>query len=102
MNIPDNIFWDSTLKEVHYLMECYSESYNYKIRNKIEMIDYQSWLSGVYIAKAIQSCFSKSGNYPEKPFGLKEEQKPMTLEEARRIEENKIRQYMSGGGRNGR
>lgn len=82
-------------------MDCYAEAYNQKEKNKITMIDYNSWLIGVYVAKAISSCFERSCKYPDKPFGIIE-QKPMTLEEARKIEENKIRQYMSGGGRNGR
>ena len=96
------MFWESTLDEIYYYFEIYKKSYEQIQKNEMLKKDYDSWLLGLYVKSSILSSLTKDNKYPEKPFGLKEEQKPMTLEEARRIEENKIRQYMSGGGRNGR
>lgn len=97
--MPIELFLKSTLTEVHFYLQAYMKSYD----EKKQEVDNNAWLNGVYVLYAIGSCLSSNNKYPEKPISLDEyEKKNMTIEQLRQIEENKIRQYMSGGGTNGR
>lgn len=44
------------------------ESFWKRKKNQWEMVEYQSWLSGIYVMNAIASSFSKKHKYPENPM----------------------------------
>ena len=43
-----------------------------EIEYQHECINYQAWLTGVYVLQAIGSWSSKKTKYPDKPYGINE------------------------------
>ena len=57
-------------------MKLYEEKY----KRDVDRMDQDAWLSGLYVSRAIASCFSKNAKYPKKPYTYKEAQQ--SLEES--------------------
>ena len=51
-------------------------------KEKLEYINLSSWLNGLYVAKAIQACFSKDEQYPQKPIDFNADEKVNTKDAA--------------------
>lgn len=81
------------------LLWTYRNLYIQKIEQDIElqkqMINYQSWLQGLYNYNAIASAFSKNAKYFEKPIEFNS--KPKTIEEKRQELMHKIKAQKSRG-----
>ena len=62
-----------------------------EIEYRHECINYQSWLTGVYVQLAVGSAFNKKIQYPSKPFDI-------SGKKASKINlEQRIRQQLSRG-----
>lgn len=57
-------FLHSTPKYINMFIEAYEK----KIEYEIDMIKYQSWLTGYYTLNAIGCSLSKKNKYPDNPF----------------------------------
>ncbi len=99
------MLWGSTLEELYDILQIYLKVYENKRKTEMEKLETTCYVNGIYMLRAIAPFFGGE-KFPEKPIGIlvdvKEQEKKLTLQELRQIEENKIRQYMSGGGINGR
>lgn len=73
MDIPYETFWILNPR----LLKPFAKAFKSKQEEKQATINYTAWLNGIYISRAIGSCFSKDNHYPEKPIDLfeKEEEK---------------------------
>nr|DAT24079.1 MAG TPA: hypothetical protein [Caudoviricetes sp.] len=62
-------FLRSTLKDLRIRIEQYGISKNEEIQSQLINMDYQSWLTGLYM-KASISCvlFPRNASYPSKPI----------------------------------
>lgn len=56
------------------ILDVYQKEYERKQQEKADMIDYASWLNGMYVMEAVSSLFSKNNNYSEKPHHLLEKE----------------------------
>lgn len=76
-------FWN----EEPNLLWTYHSLYTRKMEQRQQEIDYCAWLQGVYICKAIASCFSKNQKYPKEPAYIKQAnmQKQNKAEVAKKI-----------------
>lgn len=63
--IPYDTFWKINPK----ILKMYQDAKTEEVEMRSKVTDYTAWLNGVYVAKAIASCFSKGAKYPDKPFG---------------------------------
>lgn len=61
-----------TPKAVRMTVEAYGRRLKHKIQRENELIEYQSWLSGMYVAHAIGCNFSKNATYPDNPLVSRE------------------------------
>lgn len=53
-----------------------------KSQEQIRLIDYTSWLNGLYIVNAVQTAFNpKKAKYPKTPMFQEEEKKSLSQEE---------------------
>lgn len=57
-------FLHSTIKSINYRVLAYRKEKEYKARE----IEYQSWLTGIFVMNAINCCFSKKATYPKNPL----------------------------------
>lgn len=64
-------FMDMTPK----VFNAYRKANEEEEQKKVDLIDYSAWLNGLYVRRAIASCFSKDSKYPEKPFTEEEREK---------------------------
>lgn len=53
-------------------MQIYQESKQKELEEQSKLMDYSAWLNGVYVAKAIGSCFSNKVKYPVNPITLQQ------------------------------
>lgn len=49
------------------ILDVYQKEYEQKQQDEVDMIDYASWLNGMYVMEAISTLLSKNNNYSEKP-----------------------------------
>ncbi len=84
--MPLQEFWNDDPDLLWTYRNSYMQKMEQDIKLQQEIINYQSWLQGLYIQKAIASNFSKQVKYFEKPIDFNE--KPKTKQEiAQRIKE---------------
>lgn len=57
-----------TPKAVRMTVEAYQERMEQEIKQKNELIEYQAWISGMYVAHAIACNFAKNASYPDNPL----------------------------------
>lgn len=79
-------FWDKDPSWFWVLRE----TFNKKIREQTELMNYQAWLNGIYIQYAIGSCFSKNTRYPSEPLNLGNNN-TIDEETKKKIEERNVR-----------
>ena len=48
------------------------EGFYERRKNDWERVQYQSWLSGLYVMNAIEACLSRKNRYPNNPMEQKE------------------------------
>ena len=57
-------------------MGIYQQAYMDKMKDQINMADYNAWVHNQYTLMAIGNALNgKKCKYPKKPFGIKEEEK---------------------------
>lgn len=56
-------FFHSTMRDVNLRIKAYKEEKEYRTKE----IEYQSWLTGVFVLDAIGCSFSKGRKYPDNP-----------------------------------
>lgn len=61
-------FRHSTLRDIDYRIEAYMNEKEYRAKE----IEYQSWLTGIFVMDAIGCCFDKKHKYPENPLITRE------------------------------
>lgn len=59
-------FFHSTLNDVMLMIQ----SKNNQVEEKIKFVEYQCWLTGVYIQHTLACAFKKSYKYPENPIAV--------------------------------
>lgn len=64
-----------------------------EIEYQHEYINYQAWLTGVYVLQAIGAWSNKKTKYPDKPYGIKENKTSNSLVKL----EAKIKRQLSNG-----
>lgn len=72
IDISYDLFWKLNPRKIKSFEKTYKEKTIFKQQEKMEFINYQSWLNGIYVAKAISACFSKEHSYPIKPIDMKQ------------------------------
>lgn len=71
-------FRHATMAEINSRFKKYKEEKEYRAKE----IEYQSWLTGLYVQNAIASCFDKKTKYPKNPLEEKEVVEDMQLTES--------------------
>lgn len=79
--IPYETFWVINPR----IMELYQNAKKDDVERQQKIIDYTGWLNGMYVTRAISSCFSKRGRYPNQPISLNEERQELSDEEKFKI-----------------
>lgn len=67
-------------------MNLYQEEYVRTKEEEMKLMDILAYYQGLYVQRAISSCFSKRAKYPKKPFSLQNEEK-------KRVEEMSEEEY---------
>lgn len=44
------------------------EAYWKRQKSALEIVEYQSWLNGLYVMNAVGACFNKKNKYPDNPM----------------------------------
>lgn len=52
------------------ILNIYNDEHNKKMQEEADMMDYQAWLNGLYVFKAINASLSKGGKYLQERIGL--------------------------------
>lgn len=66
MNRKD--FLRSTIRDLQVRIREYEKSKRDEIETQVKLIEYQSWLSGLYVKSAVSSALSDKAKYPDKPI----------------------------------
>ena len=51
-------------------IEPYIKKYEIRQKSRLEEINFQSWMTGLYFTHALACAFSQDGSYPQAPFEL--------------------------------
>lgn len=82
VGVSYDIFWRLNPRKLKPFIEVYSE----KVQEEIRVKDYDAWLQGLYIQKAVASVLNGGkAKYPQKPLGEEELLTPEEVEERKRI-----------------
>lgn len=71
-------FRHATMTEINFRLKRYKEEKEYHAKE----IEYQSWLTGLYVQNAIASCFGKKAKYPKNPLEEKQVVEDIELTES--------------------
>lgn len=82
MGIDCSTFWGMTPKSVQMFQIGFNRVRQVQAEQDAAMVDYQSWLGGMYVAHAISACFAKRAQYPKRPMATKEEEPGTAAQEA--------------------
>lgn len=69
--ITNSEFWSMSPK----ILNIYRKEYEKNTQSDADMIDYQAWLNGLYVFKAINAALSKRGKYLSERIGLNSKEK---------------------------
>lgn len=69
-----DVFWELNPK----YMYMYQDNYIKEKKEQLQMLDVAAYYQGLYVHRAIASCFNKRVKYPEKPYSLVKNEKPLT------------------------
>jgi hypothetical protein len=61
-------FLRSTIRDLQIRIREYEKSKRDEIETQVKLIEYQSWLSGLYVKSAVVSALSDKAKYPDKPI----------------------------------
>lgn len=61
-------FLRSTIRDLQVRIREYEKSKRDEIETQVKLIEYQSWLSGLYVKSAVSSARSDKAKYPDKPI----------------------------------
>ena len=61
-------FLRSTIRDLQVRIREYEKSKRDEIETQVKLIEYQSWLSGLYVKSAVSSALSDKAKYPDKPI----------------------------------
>lgn len=61
-------FLRSTIRDLQIRIREYEKSKRDEIKTQVKLIEYQSWLSGLYVKSAVASALSDKAKYPDKPI----------------------------------
>lgn len=75
--MTESEFRHSTLSQINMRLRRYKKEKEYHAKE----IEYQSWLTGLYVQNAIASCFDKKAKYPKNPLEEQEVVQDMDLTE---------------------
>lgn len=81
--MPTQEFWNEDPDLLWVYRNFYFKKVEQDIKLQKEMINFQSWLQGLYNYYAIGNAFNKNGKYFDKPIELNE--KPKTIQEQNQI-----------------
>lgn len=62
------------------LLRIYKEEYERKWKEEISVLDYEAWLNGQYVLRAIAAVMPKGKKYPCKPFQQEEHEEQVVDE----------------------
>ena len=72
-------FLRSTIKDLKVRIHEFNKAEHDKAQMQVKLVEYQSWLSGLYVKAAVASALSSKAKYPEKP--ITEKSKKTQIEE---------------------
>lgn len=52
------------------ILDVYQKEFEQKQQQEVDLMDYASWLNGLYLMEAVSSLLSKKNNFSEKPHHL--------------------------------
>lgn len=84
-----DVFWELNPK----YMYMYQDNYIKEKKEQLQMLDVAAYYQGLYVHRAIASCFNKRVKYPEKPYSLVKKEKPLT-------ETDRFKLWIAGFNRN--
>lgn len=61
-------FLKSTIRDLQVRIREYEKGKCDEIETQVKLIEYQSWLSGLYVKSAVSSALSSKAKYPDKPI----------------------------------
>ena len=61
-------FLRSTIRDLQVRIREYEKGKRDEIETQVKLIEYQSWLSGLYVKSAVSSALSDKAKYPDKPI----------------------------------
>lgn len=71
-------------------MYVYQDAYIEQKKQEMKMLDISAYYNGMYVQRAIASCFGKNAKYPEKPLLIQKQMKEEIEQEKELTEEQKI------------
>lgn len=80
-------FWKLNPK----IMYVYQDAYIEQKKQEMKMLDISAYYNGMYVQRAIASCFSKNAKYPEKPLLIQKQMKEEIEQEKELTEEQKMK-----------
>lgn len=61
-------FLRSTIRDLQVRIREYEKNKRDEIETQVKLIEYQAWLSGLYVKTAVASALSSKSKYPDKPI----------------------------------
>lgn len=61
-------FLRSTIRDLQVRIREYEKNKRDEIETQVKLVEYQSWLSGLYVKSAVSSALSDKAKYPDKPI----------------------------------
>ena len=61
-------FLRSTIRNLQVRIQEYEKGKRDEIKTQLKLIEYQAWLSGLYVKSAVSSVLSDNVKYPDKPI----------------------------------
>lgn len=74
IGVDYNVFWTLTPEKLEPFIKVFKEREEREAESFQIESNFQAWLQGVYITKAISACFGKNVKYPSEPIRLKDEE----------------------------
>lgn len=65
-------FLHTTIRDLQARIKAYYEMQKERYERELDNIEYQTWLTGLYVQRAVGSTLSSKCKYPEKPFNFTE------------------------------
>lgn len=79
-------FLHTTIKDLQLRIKTYYENEKERTEWELDKIEYETWLTGLYVQRSVASSLSSKCKYPDKPFNFT---KKSAQQEHTRIESGK-------------